>query len=427
MSDVVVVETPNGDIYASGWYTFTDTTGSTYFKIKLVKFDEYGTLQWDTVYQHTSYNEFYPLLLNAADGNIILASESLSYPSVGAKVMLIWKIDDAGEIQWERTYECTSLESAVKTSNGAFLFTGVYPNPDNEKCVLYKIDADGNLVWKLLYGHTVGTWPDIHYDRPMNLKEIDGYIYAPTVLFNIDYHDGRIFKFDSSGNFLWELELLSSLESPNRDMETLFTLNGNYYFIADSCYLFNSETGDFQSVPDSLNLWASPKSSNFGVWCNVLTEIYRKSASEFYLNQYIDLYEPLYTKALPEVTGTGGDYQRTNDGGHLILTGNGSNYVITKTDCMGNIDFWSDECDSKLPVDEAIILFPNPATDILNVEVEFDIHYILVYGLAGQQVYIENECYCNKQQLDLTSFAAGTYRMRVFGVEEVLTRSFVKI
>ena len=53
-------------------------------------------------------------------------------------------------------------------------------------------------------------------------------------------------------------------------------------------------------------------------------------------------------------------------------------------------------------------LYPNPATDILNIAMETELKSIEIYSLLGQKVFSTN-----KNQIDVSSLSKGMYMVRV--------------
>jgi len=74
-----------------------------------------------------------------------------------------------------------------------------------------------------------------------------------------------------------------------------------------------------------------------------------------------------------------------------------------------------------------ILIFPNPAEDIIHIEAgNIDSYYLRITTMNGQEVFSQ-EVYHPAQQLDLSSFQKGVYFITIRSREIVTTRKIVKL
>ena len=67
-------------------------------------------------------------------------------------------------------------------------------------------------------------------------------------------------------------------------------------------------------------------------------------------------------------------------------------------------------------------IYPNPVSDILNIESENEIKSVVIYSVQGQIVQVSNQ-----KQIDISRIAAGIYMIRIQDTEDiVLTKKFMK-
>lgn len=90
--------------------------------------------------------------------------------------------------------------------------------------------------------------------------------------------------------------------------------------------------------------------------------------------------------------------------------------LLTET-CWSVEEFESDK----------ISLYPNPACDALNIAMEKNDYTELHVLDRNGKVALNTVLTSSKNQLDISSLAAGTYTVRLIGTEDVLLKSFVKI
>lgn len=68
---------------------------------------------------------------------------------------------------------------------------------------------------------------------------------------------------------------------------------------------------------------------------------------------------------------------------------------------------------------------PNPATDILNIENDFQINSIKIYNQLGQEVYTK-DVKSNQIQLNLSAFTSGIYSMLIESENGIFTQKIIK-
>jgi len=72
-----------------------------------------------------------------------------------------------------------------------------------------------------------------------------------------------------------------------------------------------------------------------------------------------------------------------------------------------------------------IDVFPNPTNGILNIKGD-DIHQILIYNADGQLVYASDEWSANLKTMDVSSYAAGQYFVKIiFGNKQTVTKKVI--
>jgi gliding motility-associated-like protein len=191
------------------------------------------------------------------------------------------KLDNCGNIQWERSFGGTGYESArdlVQTADGGYLVLGE-TNSTNGGVVagfggtkdiwLLKLDASGNLQWQKRYG---GNGLDI--GNHIEISADGGFIIAASTSSNDGdihgnhgtggYTDGVVMKISSSGILEWSKCYGGSRNEELFDFEII---NGNIYLAGFA----NSIDGD---IP--------PNQKNYDVWLLALDAGGNKIFSKIY-------------------------------------------------------------------------------------------------------------------------------------------------
>jgi hypothetical protein len=178
----------------------------------LVKTDSEGRQQWNQTYGGANTDRFNSVI-QTSDGGFALAGSSFGDNHNDAWIV---KTDSSGNIQWTKTYGKEGDDEAcslLQLPDGRYVFAGVIQknvtdSGGDSDFWLVKIDSAGNLLWNKTYE---GQGFDIA--RSMIQTNDGGYAVAG---FTGPYHaNGRDFwliKTDSVGNLLWN-KTYSRIES----------------------------------------------------------------------------------------------------------------------------------------------------------------------------------------------------------------------
>jgi len=128
------------------------------------------------------------------------------------------KIDELGNMQWNRTYggeekDVARARSLVETSDGGYALAGFTESfgQGEEDFWLVKTDADGNMQWNRTYGG-----PDSEKAYSMIQTSDGGYALAG---------DGLFVKTDANGNMEWNRTIIGD---GSRALALVQTSDGGY-------------------------------------------------------------------------------------------------------------------------------------------------------------------------------------------------------
>ncbi len=116
----------------------------------LIKTDSRGDIIWSRAYD----DGFGYCVQQTTDGGYIIAGTS--YVTDGQDFWLIKTFND-GEVDWAETYHVDVIDIGMwveMTNDNCFILTGYssYPNENPQRCILIKVDADGNEIWCREFG-----------------------------------------------------------------------------------------------------------------------------------------------------------------------------------------------------------------------------------------------------------------------------------
>ena len=175
------------------------------------KVDSNGNKQWRKNYGGTGTEYAwwsYPSgeqVHQTLDGGYIFIGMSTSFTH-GSYDFLVYKVDANGNKQWRKNYGGTSSEYGYAmqlTSDGGYIITGSSNSFTHGYAdfLVYKLDANGNKQWRKNYG---GTDSEV----PFSIKQtVDGgYVVAGrtySFVHTSGYNDFLLYKIDSNGNKVW--------------------------------------------------------------------------------------------------------------------------------------------------------------------------------------------------------------------------------
>ena len=122
----------------------------------------------------------------------------------------------------------------------------------------------------------------------------------------------------------------------------------------------------------------------------------------------------------------------TNDGGCLILgeilfiTNNEVDLYLMKVDSEGNLTHINGESIENLL--KELILYPNPATDFINIRLGAHLHDVVIeiYDISGKQLLLQN-LENTETQINISDFKSGTYIYKCYNNERIIENGkFVK-
>ncbi len=185
------------------------------------KLDAQGNLEWRRYFGGTN-NDRAHAVVQADDGGFVMAgfSESDDFDisnTKGSYDFWVIKITEEGNLVWERSFGGSGIEISydiTKTDDNAYVVTGntfsndadVSVNNGESDVWLIKIDDGGNLIWEKTFGGTqfdaaqgVSLSKDGGFIITGNSKSLD--IDATA---NAGENDIWLIKTDSNGNIIWQ-------------------------------------------------------------------------------------------------------------------------------------------------------------------------------------------------------------------------------
>ncbi len=462
-----IEQTNDGGYIAAGTSQSIDgdvTANNGYFDFWVVKVDASGNLEWQkalggsdsdwawSVQQTNDNNYIVAGFSESSDGDV-----SISY---GGKDCWIVKLDQSGNILWEKSYGGSDddvARSIKQTSDGGFIVAGhtfsndldVTNNYGYSDIWILKIDISGNIIWEKSIGgssheeaYSIQTTLDNGFVIAGWTRSIDGDIAV-----NNGYYDCWVIKLNDLGDIIWEKNLGGS--GDDRANSILQNTDGSYLVTGRS----KSDDNDVSINQGQNDYWV--------VKLNILGEIiWEKSLGGFYndygysatqtvddgyiicgftsssdgdvtanlpgddvwivkLNEFGDIE---WQKSLG---GSNHDYAESiisvSDGG-FVITGFSESMDGDLSQNSGEKDYWIIKIGqetSSLPKKsmDVVDVYPNPASDVFNIRFEkqrnSDFKILDILGRPVMKGRVESE----EININISSLSKGLYHIQFDDLE----------
>lgn len=274
----------------------------------VMKLDNEGNIQWSKNYGGADKELAFDIVQTADNGYAFLSSSESFNGDVGGnnggRDFWIVKLDDAGNLQWEKNYGGSAWDtpSSIKElTNGGYMVAGFTGSDDGDigenfgsnDSWLLKLDNEGNLEWEKSYG---GSDNDVSYDMDQTID--GGYVLAGrsnssdgNVGGNNGEHDSWIIKLDADGNLEWNKHFGGA--ENDAALTIMQTLGGGYIAAGDS----RSNDGDVAGNNGEQDTWIIKLDSegnlewekNYGGSATDLArDIVQNSAGEFIITNWTE-------------------------------------------------------------------------------------------------------------------------------------------
>ena len=161
--------------------------------VYVIKIDENGNIQWQKTYGGDKWDAAYAI--QSVDNGYIVAGEKMM-ENLSTYVYVI-KIDENGNIQWQKTYSKGMAKDICIAHGNGYIITGYVREMGRRRLCLIKIDENGNLQWEKAYGKIKEEGNSIKLTQ-------DGYIVAGITWSFGGSQDAYVIKIDENGNMQWQ-------------------------------------------------------------------------------------------------------------------------------------------------------------------------------------------------------------------------------
>jgi hypothetical protein len=193
-----VLPMADGGYLACGW---TLSSGAGGYDGWLVRTGPAGDVIWQRAYGGPQGESISEVIL-LEDGGFLAVGYTSSY-GAGDDDAWVLRLTSTGSIVWQKTFGGPDEDwagRAESAGDGGFILAGyrTVADPGLEDVWVFKIDADGHMLWQKTFGGDSHEWANDILAVPGGfLVAVKSYIYQV-------YDVGWLIKLDGSGNALWQ-------------------------------------------------------------------------------------------------------------------------------------------------------------------------------------------------------------------------------
>jgi hypothetical protein len=262
----------------------TSSFGAGSSDIWLIKTDEEGNEQWQQTFGGAE-TEYAGDIKQTADIGYIIVGTTESYGSDYNKIWLI-KTDEFGNELWSQLYGNFDNRgnSVVQTSDGGYIIAGatwITGNNNYFDAILIKTDANGNEEWSQTYGSTF-------WDEALYIQQNENNEYLICGLHGET--QGWFFKTDSDGSMIWSQSfsvwghnyIVQFIEATDQG----YILTGNTYSAESAILVIKTDENGNEEWIQTIDVSDYDSSSSI---CEAASEGYIIAGST-YMNNYGEIW-----------------------------------------------------------------------------------------------------------------------------------------
>ncbi len=333
----------------------------------------------------------------ANNGDIVIVGGDQT-DSFSNTAPIIIRLDSNGNYKWHQYYDngnsYTYFSGICKLGNGDFAVTGRKSVSGDEDLWVVRIDSIGQVVWQQTYGvNNI----DERGDDIILLSDSALFITAHT---NTQAYFVKVEK--DTGNLIYAKEIGDGgLDWPQRSFEL--------------------PNGKIMSGG-----WTQAPGGNEDAW---LIELDHTTGDSLWSQHYC-------TKGFGNASDDyAWDMLACSDGGFLLSGSSQGPYSseqdawVLKVDSLGNVDStvcypWLFDGVQEIHSDKSVSIYPNPASDQLNIESSQPISSIIIHDLLGREIFSKefNSAQC---QLNIANWNSGVYLVKIITDEGGVVKKIV--
>lgn len=197
-----------------------------------IKTDNKGLMQWEKRFGGNQDEAGYDVV-STSDGCFILIGYSWSFGN--SQQIYAVKVDFHGNVIWEKTFGGVMWDvgnAIIESRGGGYFILGYSNSPQfssgNTDVLLIKIDENGEIIWQRSYGNKVFPNHEWGYDI-LETKNQDLIIVGSRDRYSQGGKNSLIYRLDKSGTIIWEKEIMDNKQISESIYSISEGIDANYY------------------------------------------------------------------------------------------------------------------------------------------------------------------------------------------------------
>ena len=199
----------------------------------LLKLDPSGSVQWSKTFAGPVGEEAFFQADQTIDGGYVAVGNTASfgYPPGHFSNGWVLKLDQNGNVVWQKAFGGEDISSVDETSDGGFVVAGTVGVEGRAEAWVFKLDVSGSIVWARAFEAAVRTEAYSVQQTHDGGYVVAGEAVALTTYGSLESSSALLLRLDSKGNLLWEKSFGGSgFSRPSSIVETFdrgFVITGS--------------------------------------------------------------------------------------------------------------------------------------------------------------------------------------------------------
>jgi len=382
-------------ITSDGGYIFTGTTrsndgdvirpSSSFSSIWVVKVNSAGNIEWQKIIGTSNIN------FNASSVNV-LNDGSVVVSGYYGSTALLSKLNANGNLIWQKTFVGANNDTNIydtKVHNNGFILIGHdnFGSALSSKIRIINVDTNGNLIWNKNY---VYPGADRNYSRAV-IADPDGTFIISGICGVYAGYSGVVAKLDALGNVVWE----NAFTNPGwvQINSGIINQNNEYIFcgyISPTVFAYNA----FYIARFNSNGTKTGENIIRGNSTSIIENIIEEGNNEY-------------------VAVGGSPASNLTSPFPLQISGKGGfDIVLLKVTGIANLS-----THDVLPEKTEIKIYPNPASNIVQIKSKKSIIGVKVFSADGKLVMHKKAK--DIQSIDISEIPSGVYSCEFMDADQL--------
>ena len=385
----------------------------------LIKLNAEGEQEWDSIYYNYLGRAYFNDIIPANDGSGYYILATINSTSNTGDILIL-KIDDLGTVIWDTIYDLGENEAIgkfIQKKDGSFIVTGVQIGNTNNYCLILHVAPDGTLL-NVIDEYYPEKYTGAFIELPDSSLVFSGFAVSNANIFD---NNMQLLKLDKDFNFMWRRQYGG--EGNDYGYDIIESLDGG--FIVCGRTESNTNGADLYVVKTNcMGLLTEPQAAfDYEAAAGVADFI---NESQYVYPDSIDGGHFLWHFGDETTSNEVSPSHEYAVNGHYTVT-------LTAVVCNDTSIYTQDILVDGVGISEnnnlladKITLFPNPASDFLQIETDIfpekEAVRMSIFNVLGEKVLAQDF----SNEIDISVLPVGSYFLQFENDKEMIVKRFAK-